>query len=427
MAESDDIRAAWDTEQLRGLWEKAREALEAPAPQPTFRLELPDEATQQAVGDLYGRPMWGRGTRISVSKLDARLRERTRSGLGLEQVLEILHDRPLTRPDSAAEARDERRDRVTSVLQAALAEQDLAGAPWAEPWAQWLHQYGRIAEDELDALARRAAAVLAALLLDPSRTPDVWASRADLAARFGGGSHQLDAGTALSRVVLRAAAFAHGADMPGNERERRALWERCGVTLEAVSATVLCWALPVSRTDPWSRALNDRSSMGLPTHLTHLDLRSAPEHLVDPGVTVGVCENPRVLEAAVHEGIQHPLVCVAGHPTTVASELLLRLTGSGAHLHYHGDFDWPGVSLADALRRNHGAAPWRMGSADYREALDHAAAERTDLPSLIGEPVATPWDPALSELMANTGRAVEEEMVLPTLLDDLRNGLPERP
>ena len=104
-------------------------------------------------------------------------------------------------------------------------------------------------------------------------------------------------------------------------------------------------------------------------------------------------------------------------------ELLRRLTASGATLRFHTDFDWAGVSAAGSLRSRHDAAPWRMGAADYREALDRAAYERTDLPSLVGGAVDTPWDPALAELMANTGRAIEEEMVLPTLLDDLRNGL----
>lgn len=420
MAEPDEVRAMWDTDLLHGLWNKAREVLESPAPPPTFRLELPDEDTRQAVGEIYGRPMWGYGTRISVSKLDANLRENTRFGLGLAEVLEILHGRPLSRSDSTADA-EEHWSRP--VLRSALAAQGLAATTWAEPWAQWLRQYGRIADDELDTIARRAAAVLAALMLDPARSPDVWASRADLATRFGGGAHQLDSGTALSRVVLRAASIAHDIEPPGNERDRQALWERCGVTLEAVSATALCWALPVSRTDAWSRVLDQRTSIGLPTHFTHLDLRAAPEHLVDPGTVVAVCENPRVLEAAVHEGIQHPLVCVSGHPTTVAVELLRRLTSSGAVLRYHGDFDWTGISIARTLWTHHDAALWRMGSADYRESLDRAAAERTDLPTLVGAPVDTPWDPALSELMANTGRGIDEEMLLPVLLNDLRDGL----
>ncbi|MDR7300836.1 TIGR02679 family protein [Haloactinomyces albus] len=423
MSDAENIRAVWDTAELRGLWARAREILESPEQPATFRLELPDEDTRKAVGEVYGRPMWGQGTRINVSKLDTQLRENTRFGLGLEQVLEILHDRPIDRRESPTAARAERRDRVTDVLHAALAEQNLAEQPWARPWMQWLHQYGRVAESELDSVARQAAAVLARLVLDPGHSPRTWISRAELAARCGGGAHRLDSGMTLSRVVLRAAALAHGVEAPANERDRRRLWELCGVTLDAVSATALCWALPLVGSDEWSRGVRGRTELGLPAQLTHLDLGVAPEHLVEAGTTVAVCENPRVLEAAVRDGIRHPLVCVSGHPSTIVTELLHRLGADGAALRYHGDFDWAGLTIARSLWNHHGAGPWRMAAADYRAALNQASAERIDLPVLTGEPAEAPWDPELPELMSTAGRAIEEEVVLDDLLTDLRTGL----
>ncbi|MDA3648988.1 TIGR02679 family protein [Saccharopolyspora indica] len=413
----DDVRAVWGVEALRGLWEQAREALESPKPPATFRLELPDAEAQRLVGEVYGRPMMGLGTRINVSKLDDSVRG-SRFGLGLAEVLEILHERPVVQRE--ASSRDEQRERTIEPLRAALAEHGLAEAGWAAPWMQWIYQYGRVAADELPTIARRAAGVLSALALD--RAPETWTSRGELAARVGG-AHQLDNGTALSRVVLKAAALAHGVESPGNERERRALWERCGVTLDAVSATVLTWALPLVGDDSWSDGARRRSAIGLPTHLTHLDLRTAPARLVEPGTAVAVCENPRVLESAAEERIEHPVVCVSGHPTTVALALLDRLTADGATLHHHGDFDWAGIGITRSLWEHHRARPWRMSAGDYREALDHAAADRTDLPNLVGAPLETPWDPELAELMSTAARAVEEEVVLPGLLADLRAGL----
>ncbi|MBA8825528.1 uncharacterized protein (TIGR02679 family) [Saccharopolyspora lacisalsi] len=421
MNETEDIRAAWDSSLLNGLWQRAREALEAPDRPATFRLELPDEQTRQAVGELYGRPMWGQGTRINVSKLDAALRASTRSGLGLEQVLEILHERPVVSRESSA--RTEQRDRVGEALNAALNRWGLTEREWAQPWTSWLRQYGRIAEDELDRIAERSAAVLAQLVLDPGSTPRAWWSRAELAARFGGGTRHLDNGGALARVVLRAAAIAHDVEPPGNERDRRRLWELCGVTLDAVSATALCWALPLDGTDEWSRNARRRTELGLPVHLTHLDLGAAPRQLVEAGTAVAVCETPRVLEAAVEAGIRHPMVCTHGHPTTAVSELLNRLGDSGAALRYHGDLDWTGLTIARSLYDHHGVLPWRMSANDYREAVNRASAERLDLPVLTGEATEAPWDPDLPELMASAGRAVEEETVLDDLLTDLRTGL----
>lgn len=420
---AENIKAVWGTEPLRGLWARAREALESPRPPATFRLELPDEATRQAVGDLYGRPLWGQGTRISLSKLDEALRQRSRFGLSLAEVLEILHDKPISQRESPSAARDERKATVLGTLSAALAENGLANAPWARPWSQWVYQYGRIADDDLARLSGRACQVLSRLVLDPARAPEHWASRADLASRFGGGAHELDNGMPLSRLVLRAAVLAHGKNPPSQERERRELWELCGVTLDAVSATLLCWALPITGDDDWSDSVRRRTNAGLPTHVTHLDLLAAPLQLVEPGSGIAICENPRILEAAVRAGIRHPLLCISGHPSTVASEFLRALVASGAILHYHGDFDWAGVSIARSISQQHGAHLWRMSAADYREALQLASADRIDLPALAGERTETPWDPELSELMATAGRAIEEETVLPVLLDDLHTGL----
>ncbi|RRO19437.1 DUF2399 domain-containing protein [Saccharopolyspora rhizosphaerae] len=391
---------------MRGLWEAAREALASS--RPTFRLELPDDATRAAVGELYGRPMWGEGTRISVSKLDDAVQNRF--GVGISQVLEALHG-SVEVAGPAAEFDDE--------LLPVLDEHGLAGASWAGPWLRWVRQYGRIGEAELTGIAHAAARVLASMSL--TEPPRSWTSRATLAGRTGF-PHSLDDGTALSRVVLKAASLAQGVDLPGNERDRRALWERCGVAPDAVSATVLTWALPVSGDDAWSAVVRARTELGLPAHLTHLDLEAAPSRLVASGTPIAVCEHPRVLEAAVREGLRHPVICLNGLPSTAARELLERLTAEGAVLHVHADFDWPGVAAALTAQR-HGAVPWRMSADDYRAALDRAAQDRTDLPNLIGAPVPTPWDPQLAELMSTTARAIEEEQAMQPLLTDLRQGL----
>ena len=416
--EAEQLRSEWGTAELAHLWERVREVLESAEQPATFRLELPDQPTRDAVGALYGRPMWGLGTRISVSKLDERVREL--SGRGLGEVLEVLHGRPLGEAgaaDRSSSGAPGGPDSADPVL-AALAEHDLADRPWARSWVSWFHQFGRVSAADLPVVAPRSAAVLAELALE--QAPAAYCSRAELAARHGD-AHQLDNGTTLVRVVLRAAALAHDVEPPSGERDRRALWERCGVTLEAVSATALCWALPLNGGD-LAPLLRQRTALGLPVHLSHLDLQLLPEQLVEPGTVVAVCENARVLEEAARQGAQHPLVCVDGYPSTVAASLLQRLADSGAVLRFHADLDWTGVRIAGSLAA-HGGRPWRMSAVDYRESLNVASAERLDLPTLVGEPVSTPWDPDLAELMSTAGRAVEEEAVLTTLLDDLRAGL----
>ncbi|GAB2688674.1 hypothetical protein GCM10027271_59840 [Saccharopolyspora gloriosae] len=409
-----DVRETWGGAALRGLWEQAREALESPKRPDRFSVALPDEPTRAAVSAVYGRELYLGHSRIMLVKLDKVLRADARFGLPLPLVLEILHGRPIASPE-AAPARAERSDPALDALTA----HGLGAAAWAEPWVRWLHQYGRVAETELEHVTGRAATVLAALALDPATPPAVWVSRAELTAADD--PHELDSGSTLSRIVLRAAALAHDIEPPNGERDRRALWERCGVAPDDVAGTVLSWALPLTGDDSWSRSVADRTGLGLPTHLTLRDLSAAPHRLVDSGTVIAVCENARVLEAAARADIRHPLVCLGGHPSPVASSLLARLRADGALLRYHGDFDWTGVAIARSLWSEHEAQLWRMSAADYREAVDHAAHRRLDLPNLVGAPVDTPWDPQLSELMSTASRAVEEETVLPTLLADLRD------
>ena len=85
----------------------------------------------------------------------------------------------------------------------------------------------------------------------------------------------------------------------------------------------------------------------------------------------------------------------------------------GARLFYHGDFDWPGLAIANWVLRTVGAAPWRMSALDYN-------AEQGK--PLRGTPVAASWDAALAPRMLAAGFVLEEEAVVETLLADLRHG-----
>lgn len=135
------------------------------------------------------------------------------------------------------------------------------------------------------------------------------------------------------------------------------------------------------------------------------------------GTCVRACENPAVLRRAVAElgATSPPLLCTEGHPSVAFHQLADVVVGSGGELHYHGDFDWPGVAIAGSVMRRHGARPWRMTAADYTAGV-RAGAEYVQL---AGSSQPTPWDTELSKVMAATGRAVYEEAVADPLIADL--------
>jgi uncharacterized protein (TIGR02679 family) len=235
-------------------------------------------------------------------------------------------------------------------------------------------------------------------------------SRAELAARLVGNAHALDDGTPLAQLVLRALATAGEVEVPVGVGARRALWERYGVSVDSVSATCLTLGLRPVADSARERRLCAAADAGDPVHLTHRDVRRTALTLARDS-SVLVCENPRVLEAfAEHHGGDVAVVCVAGEPNLVALDVLAALRSGGAHLFYHGDFDWPGVAIANRLVATVGGEPWLMSVADYRQAA------RADGPPLAGAPVEPSWDPALRAAMEKLGVAVHEEAVLDALL-----------
>jgi uncharacterized protein (TIGR02679 family) len=248
--------------------------------------------------------------------------------------------------------------------------------------------------------------------------------RTELAASVAGNSHALDDGTLVSTLVLRAIAARLGSASPTSAADRRRLWNEAGVLGDEVSTTVLTLGLVPLGPSPAAEAVRLRSNAGSETHLTLRDLYRL-DRLVSAGMPVWVCENPRVLEAVMDAHSERPrsvMVCTAGNPTLVVTSLLARLIEDGAVLRYRGDFDWPGVAIANRVITDFGAVPWRMGRADYEAALAGAGRGLADLPALEGRPVDAAWDAELTPSMKRAGKSVHEEALLDLLVADVTDG-----
>jgi uncharacterized protein (TIGR02679 family) len=421
---------------LAPLWEAARNRLERSHLVPAGRVILTglDRAERHAVGDLLARPLVTDRVAVDLAELDQVLARRSQFR-GLAGTVAAVTGRPvrdlLAERSAVAAARAEPLTLARGLL---AAEPVLAGIAWAETWLAAIRRAGLLTRtaDPIRAV-RDAVAVLAevlALAAAPGAAPAAGAgsaaspaaqgngagSRTDLAARVTGSAHGLDDGTVVAQLTLRALALDAGAEPPLGAAERRDLWERYGVSGDSVSSTCLTLGLGACGGGPVARRLRVAAQAGDPVHITPRDLR----HLdFAPHRQVLVCENPRVLEA-VADGLPGgvPAVCTAGQPKLVTLELLRRLAATGTALRYHGDFDWPGIAIANRLITEAGVRPWLMDAGDYR-----AAARRGPVAlELSGTPVPASWDPALSEAMRRLGVAVHEEAVLDDLLARLTPG-----
>lgn len=372
----------------------------------TIRVPLADDAQRRAVAGLLGRPVRvGTGAvRVHLGDLDDLL-DAAGDGWDLLRVVEAVHG-PL--PDRVGQARAQQ----SAVADACRQVTDRLGdRKWVTGWLDDLRG-GMLARlhgrGELD-LVVRAADVLARLPADGTPMPV-------LAAAVTGDTKAL-AGTTLEGLVLRALALRFDEGRPADAGARRALWEAAGVVPDDLASQVLVLGLPVAPAGPLGGWLHEAAAHGWPFRATLHQLARSSLAVARPGL-VRVCENPAVLRASAERlgADAAPLVCTEGRPSVACLRLLRTLREAGCRLAHHGDFDWAGLRITATVVDELGALPWRMGAADYLDAVAGVAGER---PPLRGSPAASPWDPDLAVAMAAHDRAVYEEDVLDHLVADL--------
>lgn len=379
----------------------------------------------------------------TLASLRRRLRKRFERGAASDA---FVLDRLSTGERLALEQLLGRRGRSASSMSLSLTEMDqaLARAGLAESLRRALEQLDGpirdIAAERLvaragweEALARAADARLAELLAVPQGRgllksvaggdPAVGAALVDdaqrvlallpaeglplarLAAHALGDAHALDEGRPVATLVIASLRA------PGETRQRET-WSRMGIMAGELASPVLTFNLRADSAAPLGRVLLGATEMGQPLHLSMRLLAGAGPDWRLVGARVFVCENPTVIAMAADRLGRDcaPMVCTDGMPSGAQRTLLSQLGACGARLLYHGDFDWPGLRIANHVIRTFKAAPWRLGAEHYRP--------EGGFP-LTGDPVEALWDPRLTPAMSASGLGLHEEAVIEELLEDL--------
>ena len=382
-------------ETLEGLRKRLRQRYERGAPTGVLRLGALSEAEHAALAALAGRPARHvRSMQIDVAEIDTAL-ARAGLALSLRDALEQL-DGPII--DAAAQ-----RLRLRSHWQEVVEGCEHPGLRSALQRSIGLGLLKRLCASLPEAgtrLVRDADQVL-------RRLPAAGIPRAQLAVAALGNAHALDAGSPVGTLVL--AALRHGA-APDNDGERaRDLWAAAGVLVNELARPALALNLPgPTGAEP-----------GEPAYLSLRILVRSPQAWTVNGRPVFVCENPNLLAIAADQlGLRcAPLVCTDGMPAAAQRTLLAQLRTAGARLHYHGDFDWPGLHIGNHMVREHDARPWRFSTADYRAAVVGAPRPGRTLDDAA---VSALWDDALADAMLAERLAIDEEGLTDVLLADLR-------
>jgi uncharacterized protein (TIGR02679 family) len=407
------VAAALDRPSLARMWDLVAARLQRNGLRPVGTLRLDDlqRDERHALAGLLGRPVAGARASVDLAELDRRIRA-SGAATGVIAVAERLRG-PLVDRAGARRARADAAARVWAAGREALARTGMSSAPWVERWLDDVQRTGSLGRVDGDRAERVIVQVVRCVAALPHVAGGPPRGRSELASLATGDAHGLDDGRLVAALVIRAAAAIVGCEYPPTPARRRALWREVGVVTDEVSSTALTAGLRADGT--W---LDARTEAGWESHLTARDLRRIEVRPPVDGV-VHVCENPRVLEAAVDSRAGAAIVCTMGQPAGVVTTLLRTLAGDGAELRYHGDFDWPGIAIANAVFALGGCRPWRFETDDYVDVLARLAPMVGDLPPLGDAAVTASWDVALTDEMRRARRAIHEELVLDELLSDL--------
>ena len=391
----------------------ARRSLERTGGQLIGRISItvPDDAERKAIIGVTGvhQPAGTQRMTVRLADLDAALSRAT--GLGLTDAIAALGAPLRNRPAETALLADARACLIGVAEASPLNE----SCPWYRVWLADLSRDGTITRlgntGDTTSLGR-AVRVLEFLAVRPVDAPPV--ALPALAAGITGDTKALNHGTTLATLVMRALALREGVARPTSAAQRRELWDLSDVIVDDLASRVLVLNL-AARGDGLAEWLTGAARYGTPFQVTLQQLDAHPIRLSP--ARIFACENPAVLRRACAElgPACPPLICAEGQPSTAFHKLVRIAVASGGELAYHGDFDWPGVAITAKVIDRHGARPWRMTAGDYVSGVE---AVETAIP-LKGDPVPTPWEPALRETMRATGRAIYEETVADQLMADL--------
>ena len=401
-------------QRLRRAFERLGEGTAAS----TLHLSQLNATEHEALALLTGRPARPtRSVRIDIARLDQTLQAASIAG-SLREALERLDGPIVNHSAQRAEA-----VAAWSGL-AARARRDARLQAWTQTAAAGSLLKRLVRQDLLaaEALLAQADAVLQQL-------PAIGLTRAQLAAQTLGNAHALDAGHPAASVVLAAWRFAEASaetgaaagteagsdESPATDERIRDVWARAGILVNELARPVLVLNLPVlaGTRAAWTA--------GEPAYLSLRQLLRTPPAWDVVGRAVFVCENPNLLAIAADRlgALCAPLVCTDGMPAAAQRTLLTQLADGRAQLHYHGDFDWPGIQIANHVMRTWSAQPWRLAAGDYEAAVQAAPHAQSKLSDTS---VTALWDPQLAPAMRHHGLAIAEEALADGLIKDLKAG-----
>jgi uncharacterized protein (TIGR02679 family) len=235
------------------------------------------------------------------------------------------------------------------------------------------------------------------------RLPAAGVPRSQIAAELLGDAHGLDSAYPVATLTLAVLRSRSSTDT-GDDRDT---WAAVGILVNELARPALYMNMPCSGLTP---------SLGEPQYASLRLLARRPPVWAVAGRPILVCENPNLVAILADRlgAACPPVVCVDGHLGAAQRIILKQLKASGADLRYHGDYDWPGIAIANNVIAKYGAIPWHFSAADYTAAAQSAPELAA---ALSGRPVIASWDADLTTAMTKAAIKIEEEAIAERIID----------
>ncbi|MDD4808245.1 MAG: TIGR02679 family protein, partial [Oscillospiraceae bacterium] len=348
------------------------------------------DALRGLVGRAFSNPL-----RISLAEFDAALQKTRFAGVTLHALLEAYFEVPI---HTKQEQKLRKKEIFEEVLDAARSHTD------SEPCRTWLDALrvnrgtsgGRILQTAIEngsgLLALRQACEGFACLQE---TQQKAIRLAVLSARATTDPHALDDGTNAGKLFLALLCYWKGQEHPTTAEARDYLFYQSGILRDSISSSVtqIGVALETEEGEHPAFAAFRRRCEACTLTLSNLGgIRRASS----PSGHVYLVENQMVFSQLCDHAkdFHSPLICTSGQPQVAVLRLLDLLAETGTQLHYSGDFDRNGLSIAEQFWKRYPEQLlfWHMSPADYRAACSKVqlSASRLELlESLLDGPLRT--------------------------------------
>jgi uncharacterized protein (TIGR02679 family) len=235
------------------------------------------------------------------------------------------------------------------------------------------------------------------------RLPAAGAPRAQIAAELLGDAHGLDSARPVATLTLAVLRNRFSSDT-GDDRDT---WAAVGILVNELARPAMFLNVPCSGLTV---------SLGEPQYASLRLLARRPPDWAVAGRPILVCENPNLVAILADRlgTVCPPVVCVDGHLGAAQRTILKQLKASGADLRYHGDYDWPGIAIANNVIAKYGAMPWHFSAAEYAAAAQSAPELAAPL---SGRSVIASWDADLTAAMTKAGIKIEEEAIAERIIN----------